>query len=189
MADHIGDPSGGSSDSMTLAVSHMEGDRVVLDCVRERKPPFSPDAVAKEFSDTIKSYGIASCRGDRYGGMWPRERFTVHGVDYQIAGQTASEIYLTLLPLLNSGRCELLDLPRLTGQLCALERRTARAGRDVVDHPPSGHDDVINAAAGSIVAASQREAQRVPLVAPIVAGNRETFRAARSVNMLTWPTI
>jgi hypothetical protein len=164
------DPSGGSSDSMTLSIAHMEGDRAILDLARERKPPFSPESVVKEFSDAIKSYGIASVRGDRYGGQWPRERFAVHGVDYQVATAPKSDIYLSLLPLLNSGRVELLDHPRLTTQLCSLERRTARGGRDSVDHPPGAHDDVINAAAGAVVYASQRQAQAVPLVAPIIIG-------------------
>jgi hypothetical protein len=162
------DPSGGSSDSMTLGICHMENERVILDAIRERKPPFSPDDVAKEFATTIKSYGIAFCLGDRYGGMWPRERFAVHGIDYQTAPQPKSDIYLALLPLLNSGRVELLDHPRLTTQLCSLERRTARGGRDSVDHAPGQHDDIINAATGAIVMAAQRQAQAVPLVAPII---------------------
>ena len=125
------DPSGGSVDSMTLAVSHMQNNKVILDCCLERKPPFNPNSIAKEFSETIRSYGIASCVGDFYGGMWPRERFAAHGVDYQTAGQTKSDIYLNLLPLLNSGRVELLDHPRLTGQLCTLERKVARSGREL----------------------------------------------------------
>ncbi len=166
------DPSGGSVDSMTLAVSHMQNNKVILDCCLERKPPFNPDSIAKEFSETIRSYGIASCVGDFYGGMWPRERFAAHGVDYQTAGQTKSDIYLNLLPLLNSGRVELLDHPRLTGQLCTLERKVARSGRDSIDHSPGAHDDVINAAAGSIVYASQRAAQAVPIVAPIICGGQ-----------------
>src|SRR5262249_53950672 len=47
------DPSGGSSDSMTLCVSHMQGNRVIVDAIRERKSPFSPDACVKEFSDAL----------------------------------------------------------------------------------------------------------------------------------------
>ena len=35
------DPSGGSADSMTLAVGHREGDVLVLDAMRERKPAFA----------------------------------------------------------------------------------------------------------------------------------------------------
>ena len=47
--------------------------------------------------------------------------------------------------------CELLDHPRLVSQLCGLERRTARSGKDSIDHAPGGHDDVANAAAGALV--------------------------------------
>ena len=40
--------------SMTLAIAHREGsgssDTAVLDCVRECRPPFSPDAVVKDLS-------------------------------------------------------------------------------------------------------------------------------------------
>jgi hypothetical protein len=46
------DPSGGSSDSMTLAIAHKEGETEVLDLIRERKPPFSPEAVVEEFAAT-----------------------------------------------------------------------------------------------------------------------------------------
>jgi len=81
------DPSGGSADSMTLAIAHSEGERVVLDVVRERRPPFSPDDVAREFAETLKAYGVTSVRGDRYGGLWPRERLQVHGVEYMPAEQ------------------------------------------------------------------------------------------------------
>jgi hypothetical protein len=71
---------------------------------------------------------------------------------YEVSERSKSEIYVDLLPLLNSRRIELLDHPKLTGQLCALERRTVRgSGRDVIDHPPGGHDDLVNSAAGALV--------------------------------------
>ena len=44
------DPSGGSSDSMAMAIAHAEGNRYVLDCIRERHAPFSPESVVEEFS-------------------------------------------------------------------------------------------------------------------------------------------
>ena len=43
------DPSGGSDDSFTLAISHRDGERVVIDCIREVKPPFSPEQVIADF--------------------------------------------------------------------------------------------------------------------------------------------
>src|SRR6478735_867284 len=36
-------------------------------------------------------------------------------------------------------------------ELGNLERRTARGGRDSIDHPPGGKDDLANAAAGALV--------------------------------------
>jgi hypothetical protein len=153
------DPSGGSSDSMTLAISHRDKDTAVLDLVIERKPPFSPESVTEEFAATLKAYGISRIRGDRYGGEWPRERFAKHGIKYEPADKTKNEVYGSFLPLLNSGRVELLDNPRLTAQLCGLERRTARGGRDSIDHPPGAHDDLINAAAGALTDAAAKKAQ------------------------------
>jgi len=143
------DPSGGSSDSLTLAIAHAEGQRAVPTLI-ERRPPFSPDAVASEFVALLKSYRVRRVTGDRYGGEWPRERFKAHGIEYDIAELPKSEICLELLVALNSGRVELLDQPRLLAQLGGLERRTVRSGRDLVDHAPNAHDDVANAAAGAV---------------------------------------
>jgi hypothetical protein len=68
--------------------------------------------------------------------------------------KTASDFYLAFLPLLNAGRVELLDSPRLVNQLAALERRRGRGGRDTIDHAPGGHDDAACAAAGALTLAA-----------------------------------
>jgi hypothetical protein len=150
------DPSGGSADSMTLAIAHRTGDgRVILDAIREAKPPFSPESVVEEFSKLLSQYSIKTVTGDRYAGLWPRERFYVHGIEYQCSEKPKSDLYRDLLPLINSQQVELLDQPKLISQLCSLERRTARGGRDSIDHPPgASHDDVANAVAGVLVLAS-----------------------------------
>jgi hypothetical protein len=62
-----------------------------------------------------------------------------------------SDLYRDLLPLVNGCRIELLDHPKSVNQLCALERKTARSGKDSIDHPPGQHDDAINAIAGAAV--------------------------------------
>jgi hypothetical protein len=148
------DPSGGSQDSFTLAVAHREGtDRAVLDCLRERRPPFSPDAVVQEFAMLLQTYGVFEVVGDRYAGEWPREAFRAHGITYKPSERTKSDIYRELVAPINAGRVELLDLPALRAQLLGLERRVARGGKDSVDHPPGGRDDVANAAAGVLVTA------------------------------------
>jgi len=60
-------------------------------------------------------------------------------------------------PRLCSGEIELLDDERLVSQIASLERRTRSGGRDIIDHPPGGHDDLANAVAGvAVVAATQR---------------------------------
>jgi hypothetical protein len=167
------DPSGGSSDSMTLCVAHMQGDRVIVDAIRERRAPFNPDSVVQEFADTLKAYyGIGTVHGDRYAGEWPREACRKCGVEYRVADKPKSDLYLGLLPLLNSGRVELLDHARLVTQLCSLERRTARGGRDSIDHPPGAHDDIANAVAGAIGVAAEaaaRDATEPPIVVPFIA--------------------
>jgi hypothetical protein len=142
------DPSGGSSDSMTLAVGHSEGDTVIIDALRARKPPFSPDAVVDEFAEVLKAYRCTRVSGDRYAGEWPRERFRVRDIGYDLAEKPKSDLYRDLLPLLNSKRVDLLDDQRLVTQLVGLERRTARSGKDSIDHGPGSHDDVCNAVAG-----------------------------------------
>jgi hypothetical protein len=154
------DPSGGASDSMTIAIAHREGDRIFLDAVRERKAPFSPESVVREFADLLGRYGIKAVTGDRYAGEWPAEAFSRHGIKYLPAEQSKSELYVDMLPKLNSGEVELLDIPVLVNQLVGLERRTSRGGRDSIDHAPKAHDDVANAVAGAIILSKGKE-QRI----------------------------
>jgi hypothetical protein len=144
------DPSGGSADSFALAIGHNEVGRQVLvvDAIREVQPPLSPEGVVAEFSALLKTYRISSAVGDRYGGEWPVEQFRKFGILYEQAAKPKSELYQDALSALNSRRLELLDHPRLVQQLVGLERRTARSGRDSIDHARGAHDDVANAVAG-----------------------------------------
>src|SRR5438552_18384452 len=98
----------------------------------------------------MKRYRVREVSGDRYGADWVRERFKEHGITYRPSNLTRSEIYLELLPLLNSSKLELLDSPRLVSQLTGLERRVSRNGHDFIDHRQGEHDDVANAAAGAL---------------------------------------
>lgn len=158
------DPSGGSADSYVVAVAHDEttleaGEPVttaVLDRVVEWRPPFDPAEVSKAAAEVVKSYGVTLVTGDAYAGEWPRAALKRHGVDYAVADQTRSELYLNLLPQVNSRRVRLLDPAvnptwrRGVNQLVNLERRVGRSGKDSVDHPPGSHDDVANAVAGAL---------------------------------------
>lgn len=149
------DPSGGSSDSMTLAIGHRqvaEGRAVgVLDAVREIRAPFSPDSAVAEFAQLLHSYGVRMVRGDRYAAEWVVGAFSKVGIEYRTSDLNKSEIYRDFLPRLNSREVDLLDNQRMVAQLLSLERRTARGGRDSIDHPPGGKDDLANAVAGVLV--------------------------------------
>jgi hypothetical protein len=144
------DPSGGSSDSMALAIAHHEDGIAVLDCVRETQAPFQPEAIVADFCATLAAYGVARVTGDKYAGQWPREQFKKRNIDYVPSERVKSDIYRDCLPLLNSRKCQLLDIRRLISQLHGLERRTVRGGRDSFDHGSGAHDDLANAAAGAL---------------------------------------
>jgi hypothetical protein len=77
-------------------------------------------------------------------------------VNYEPAENSKSEIYVDLLPLINSGAVDLLDHGRLVMQLTSLERRTSRGGRDSIGHAPGAHDDIANAVAGALVTVYKR---------------------------------
>ena len=121
--------------------------------MRERKPPFSPAAVVAEFSGLLKSYRVTAVSGDRFAGGFAAEAFKQHGLRYSPSAKPKSDLYLDLLPLLNSGGVVLPKHDRLLAQLVALERRTARSGKDSIDHGPGAHDDVANAVAGAALLA------------------------------------
>ena len=79
--------------------------------------------------------------------------FSPEAVTEEFAKLMKSEIYVDLLPLLNSRAIDLLENERLLHQLVSLERRTSRSGKDSIDHAPKAHDDLANAAAGALVTA------------------------------------
>jgi hypothetical protein len=154
--DPAGGGGGSGGDSMTLAITHCEDGVAIVDAVREVKSPFSPEAVVAEFAQLMKSYRISEVTGDRYAGSWPTERFAVHGIKYRPSERTKTQIYVDALAGINGARFQLLDHAKLISQLCALERKTTRGtGRDIVDHPPSQHDDVANAVCGSLLIADE----------------------------------
>jgi hypothetical protein len=68
-------------------------------------------------------------------------------------GEPLTKDEMQTSPLINSGAVDLLEHDRLVMQLTSLERRTARGGRDSIDHAPGAHDDIANAAVGALVIA------------------------------------
>lgn len=147
------DPSGGRNDSFTLCIAHKDRktDSVVVDCIRAIKPPFSPESVVDEFCEVLKTYRVRTIKGDSYAGEWPKEQFAKRGITYKKSDHPKTDLYRDLLPLISSQRVEFPPHKRLETELLGLERRTARGGRDSIDHMPGLHDDIANAVAGACV--------------------------------------
>jgi hypothetical protein len=155
------DPSGGARDSFTAAIAHAENDVAVLDCIVEVKAPFNPTSATEQITNTLKSYGLRSTMGDRYGAAWITDAFAQCEISYAHSERDRSAIYLDALPLFTSGRVRLLDNNRMVNQFAALERRTSSLGKDRIDHGVGGHDDLCNSAAGALVRAiHEKQPQR-----------------------------
>jgi hypothetical protein len=158
------DPSGGSRDSFALAIAHYEPNgsdgKGVLDCLREIRAPFIPAKAVEQLCDTLKEYRVSTVTGDRYAGEWPKQEFATHGVKYEPTEVSKSDMYRDFLPLMNSGKVRFIENNRMFNQYCQLEARTVRGGRDSIDHPVGGMDDLANAATGALlqVAGTDRSA-------------------------------
>lgn len=147
------DPSGGGPDEFTLAIGHVELGRIVVDLVEGRGG--SPAEIVRHYSDWLEAYGVTHVVGDRYAGRWPRDAFLRWGIRYETAAMDRSALYVETLAALASGRVELPPDEKMRRQFLMLERRTGASGRDVVDHPPGGHDDRANAVAGLVAHADR----------------------------------
>jgi len=143
---------------MTLAIAHGEGERAILDLLKEAKAPFSPREIVREFAQLLKSYRSSEVYGDKYSASWVSEAFEREGISYRAAEKNRSELYLEFLPSLTSGQIELLENQRMRDQFAGLQRRTG-PGRDSIDHGPGGHDDLANAAAGVLALVRESTSQ------------------------------
>ena len=98
-------------------LGHKQEGVAVIDCIREVRPPFSPEAVVAEYSTLLKSYRIASAQGDRFAGVWPVELFAKYEIRYEQSAKPKSDLYRDLLPAINSRKVDLLDNARPVAQL------------------------------------------------------------------------
>ena len=97
-----------------------------------------------------KAYGVHSVTSDNYASGFSQNLIRSAGLGFEPAKKHKSELYLDpLLSLLNSQRITLPRNERLVNQIASLERSTQRSGRDFIDHPTHGHDDLSNSVAGA----------------------------------------
>src|SRR6185369_10847647 len=92
------DPSGGARDSYTCAIAHQDGEKVVLDCLTEIRPPFDPMAATAQIAAVLKSYRVGSVQGDRYAAQWVVSAFQANGIAYRHSERDRSEIYRDAMP-------------------------------------------------------------------------------------------
>lgn len=142
------DVAGGGADEYTMAIAHRENNLVVVDALYAEHG--DPAVITRQYAQIMKTYGIQSCTGDRYGAEWPRQEYRKHTITLRPSKLNRSELYLELMPMLQTGEIELPPDERALTQFTLLERRTGRNGRDSIDHPPGkgSHDDRANAIAG-----------------------------------------
>ncbi len=166
------DASGGRADSASMAIAHTEEGRVVLDLLQEWRAPHNPPEVIRKAAGILGVWGIRSVTGDRYAAGFVERAFHALGRHYRPSDRSKSEIYMEALPLLCSGAIELLDNDRMVKQFSGLIRLSRSGGKDIVDHPPGGHDDLCNAACGALVNATAPEGGRIGVWGDVGSGNR-----------------
>jgi hypothetical protein len=148
------DVSGGRNDDTALCIAHRDDRTVVIDKICRYRPPFNPHLVIRQMTDELKRWGIQRVVGDYYGAEFVATTFGSCGVQYTRSTKNKNELYAELLPRVSAQELELLDDSALVAQLASLERRTRAGGRDIIDHPPGGHDDLANVVAGVATLAS-----------------------------------
>jgi hypothetical protein len=141
---------GGGKDSYALALGHTEGEKIIVDVVRSRRPKFDPVAVTAEYSSLLKSYHIGRVVGDKFSGDFASSSFMQNNVIYDRSEKTKSELYLEAESAINTGVVEWPPREPMLSQFKGLVRRTRSGGRDSVDTDAGQPEDEANVVAGLI---------------------------------------
>jgi hypothetical protein len=158
------DMSGGRRDASTICIAHCEDGRYFADAIRGRQGEVA--AAAKEFADLAKAYRCSSVTGDNFAADWVKQAFADNDREYRRSKLVRSDLYLEGLPLFTRGLVNIPDLPQLIREMRLLERRTARSGRDTVDHGVGGTDDFANSLFGALHLAFAAEHKDEPPIVP-----------------------
>jgi hypothetical protein len=127
--------SGAGADSFCVGIAHRDKgtDQIVLDCIHEVRPPFSPSAAIAEVAALLKTYNVLVVTGDKYAPGFVVEGFAFNKIRYVYTERDRSQIYVEALPLLTSGRARLVQNKRMMVQFASLERKTSPGGRDRIE--------------------------------------------------------
>ena len=152
-ADHsylaFADASAGRHDAFSVSIFHQDEETFVCDVVRGRLAPFDPRTVAEEYATLARAYGCTKITGDSFAGESVAAAFRDAGVRYETSPLRKST-YLEALPVFNRGSVRIPNYEPLLRELRGLERRVHRSGKDSVDHPRHGSDDLANAVCGAL---------------------------------------
>ena len=145
--------------------------------------------MGREFVDLAKQYHCSTIWGDNYGAEWVAGSYREAGAEYLQSKLVRSELYLSGLPLFTRGVVSIANQPPLLRELRLLERRTARSGKDTVDHGVGGSDDYANSLFGALhLAASVPFYQEPPIVMPFVGGTPRYFPGSNEFTGAGAPT-
>jgi len=141
---------GGGKDSYSLAIAHLENEKVIVDLVRCRAPKFNPDEVTAQYCELLENYWIDFVVGDKFSGDWASNSFAKHGIKYERSEKTKSELYLEGESPFNTERVDIPDKELAITQLKNLIRKTRSGGKDSVDTDSGQPEDEANVIAGVI---------------------------------------
>ena len=158
------DMSGGRHDASVICICHRDegGARTVVDVIRGKRGPHDPQAAALEFAALAGEYRCHTIVGDAYAGEWTAAAYRGAGREWRKSRHVRSDLYLEGAPLFSRGLISIPPEPAiLLRELRLLERRTARSGRDSVDHGTGGSDDFANALFGAMHLAADKASDEV----------------------------
>jgi hypothetical protein len=155
------DASAGMADSMTMAVAHAEDERVYLDLVLEKVPPFDFVAVCDEFADILSRYGIVEPVADRYAFAATESLLRRRHISLNLSKVSATDLFMKMLSLVRSDAVRLVSDKTLLAQLAGLERYATSKG-ERISAPEREKDDVAVAAAGAIYGVCKAMTMREP---------------------------
>jgi hypothetical protein len=159
------DMSSGVGDASTIAIAHRDlGDRVVVDVIRGVPAPHDPASVAREFVALAKEYRCRVITADQYAKGWVRGTIEACGAEYKQSKLPRSELYLEGLVLFARGQVRMPSHDVTLREMRLLQRRTAKSGRDSVDHIVGGHDDHANSVFGVLYLVAQPRPEALPIM-------------------------
>ena len=126
------DPATGSGqDSWTLCIGHVrDGNVIVIDLLREWRPPFKAHEVVEEICSLCRTYYVYKIVSDKTG-KWVESQFAhQHGVAIETSAKVKHDLYVNLLPYVNSTRAGTRRRPRYAGVTGA---RGCRAGAKALE--------------------------------------------------------